>query len=120
MSGPDAKALARAHRESMQRRTRLIRRSVAVLAVTLFVLVFGIVYVQLASGHDPALVAAARRRAAASASRPSDESTGTGPSESTAAGSGEFNGNNGSGESGGGSSLESEASGPSAVSTSQS
>lgn len=125
MSGPNARALARAHREAMRRRTRVIRRSVAVLAVTLFVLVFGIVYVRLTSGHDPALVAAARRRAAsASRSQASErgagEATGTGSSEPRATGSSESDGNSGSGEASGASSSENEPSGPSAVTTSQS
>jgi hypothetical protein len=60
-----ARALAGARRETMRVRARRIRRAVAALAVTLFVTAFLIVYVQLASGHDPALTTnAAKRRAA--------------------------------------------------------
>ncbi|HTU79202.1 MAG TPA: hypothetical protein VMF09_10630 [Solirubrobacteraceae bacterium] len=60
----DARALASRHRTALRARTRRIRGSVAALAVSLFLIVFAVVLVQLASGHDPALVAAARRRAA--------------------------------------------------------
>jgi hypothetical protein len=45
----------------MRRRTRRIRRSVAAFSATLFAIAFMVVYVQLASGHDPALVADAKR-----------------------------------------------------------
>ena len=57
----------------MRRRARRIRRAVAALAVTLFASAFLIVYVQLASGHDPALAAnaAKRRTTAVSASQSS-------------------------------------------------
>jgi hypothetical protein len=61
----DPKLLAHTRREALAHRARRIRRSVAGLAVALFTVVFVIVYVQLASGHDPALVANARRRTAA-------------------------------------------------------
>jgi hypothetical protein len=82
-----ARALAGNRREAMRLRARRIRRAVAGLAVTLFVTAFLIVYVQLASGHDPALVAnAANRRAAAvSASQASAGDA----SESTSGESGE-------------------------------
>jgi hypothetical protein len=67
-----AKALAGSRREAMRLRARRIRRAVAGFAVTLFVTAFLIVYVQLASGHDPALTAnAAKRRAAAVSTSPS-------------------------------------------------
>jgi hypothetical protein len=50
----------------MRLRARRIRQRVAGLAVALFSAAFLTVYVQLASGHDPALTASARRRAASS------------------------------------------------------
>jgi hypothetical protein len=78
----DARALARTRLEAMRRRTRHIRRSVAALALALFVASFAIVYVQLASGHDPALVANARKRAAAVSAASS--STGAGESSTGA------------------------------------
>jgi hypothetical protein len=77
----DARALASSRREALRRRTRRIRRSVAALAVTLFGLVFAIVYVQLASGHDPGLAASAARRRAALVTGKSDA---TGVSSGTA------------------------------------
>ncbi|HEX3518610.1 MAG TPA: hypothetical protein VHT29_06210 [Solirubrobacteraceae bacterium] len=58
----DPTALARSRREGMLLRTRKIRRSVAGLALGLFTAAFLAVYVQLASGHDPALTANAERR----------------------------------------------------------
>jgi hypothetical protein len=50
----------------MRRRTRRIRRSVAGFSATLFAVAFMVLYVQLASGHDPALVADAKRARATS------------------------------------------------------
>src|ERR1700677_4577303 len=41
------------------------RHAVAGVTATLFVLVFAVVYAQLATGHDPALVANARKHATA-------------------------------------------------------
>jgi hypothetical protein len=70
-----ARALARARREAMLRRARRIRRAVAGLAVALFVATFLVVYVQLASGHDPALVANAAKRRAVSTSVTSTEAS---------------------------------------------
>jgi hypothetical protein len=79
---------------------RRIRRSVALFAAALFSAAFLMVYVQLASGHDPALVADARRAStpAVTVSRSasgtksasaSGQETATGSSESTAAASSE-------------------------------
>jgi hypothetical protein len=59
--------LAGDRRDAMRLRTRRIRRSVAALAAVLFSTAFLVIYVQLASGHDPALVANAKRAAAAAA-----------------------------------------------------
>jgi hypothetical protein len=50
----------------MRVRAQRIRRTVAGLALALFVAAFLGVYVQLASGHDPALDAAAKRQASVS------------------------------------------------------
>jgi hypothetical protein len=55
------KAIARARLEAMQARARRIRRYVTGTACGLFIAAFLGVYVQLASGHDPALVAATKR-----------------------------------------------------------
>jgi len=54
-------ALARQKLIAMRRRARRIRRLVAGLAAATFIAAFLAVYVQLASGHDPALSAAAKR-----------------------------------------------------------
>jgi hypothetical protein len=53
--------------QQIKRRVRRIRRSVAAFAGTLFTVAFLGIYVQLASGHDPALLATAHRRASTSA-----------------------------------------------------
>jgi len=91
----------------MRRRARRIRRAVASLAVALFATAFLIVYVQLASGHDPALVANAAKRHAATTSTTSTEATSTSATEASTAA-----------ESSSGS--EESSSGASAVTTSQS
>lgn len=105
----DAKALACARRDALLRRARRIRRSVASLATLMFVTAFLVVYVQLASGHDPALVANAKRSASTEA--PASESSGE---SSSSAGSGESSGESSS------SASEEAGSGPAAVTTSQS
>jgi hypothetical protein len=76
-----ARALARSRRTAIRLRARRIRRLVAGLAVTLFATAFLIVYVQLASGHDPALVANAAKRHATSVS--ASQSSAGDASEST-------------------------------------
>src|SRR4051794_26306339 len=51
----NARALAKGRRAAMLRRARRIRRAVVGLVAALFSAAFLAVYVQLASGHDPAL-----------------------------------------------------------------
>jgi hypothetical protein len=55
MSPHEAKALAASRRAELRLRARRIRRAVAAGAAVVFVALFLVVYVQLASGHDPAL-----------------------------------------------------------------
>ena len=59
-----ARAIAQGRREGRRRRTRSIRRSIWGTTAALFVAAFLGVYVQLASGNDPALNAAAKRESA--------------------------------------------------------
>jgi hypothetical protein len=113
----DARALARRHRAALRQRTLRIRRSVAGLALALFAAAFLIVYVQLASGHDPALVANAARRAEANPGAAGDSSTTSTSGESTTSSS--SSGSETSSESSSPESGESSA-GASAVTTSQS
>ncbi len=80
-----ARALAGARRAAMLRRIRRIRRSVVALAAALFSAAFLAIYVQLASGHDPALVAAARRAAATGNTSATGASSTGGSSGSTEA-----------------------------------
>jgi hypothetical protein len=88
----DAKTFARTRREALRRRTLRIRRAVAALAAALFLSVFALVYTQLASGHDPALLAAARRHR----TQVSSQSTGESSSASTASGEAGTSGETGS------------------------
>lgn len=109
----DARALARERRDAMRRRTRRIRRSVAGLAMMLFAVAFLVVYVQLASGHDPALVANANRRATATGAASDESSSSESENSGTSIAGGET-----SGESSASGSEESSAA--SALTTSQS
>jgi hypothetical protein len=123
----DPKTLARIRRDSMRQRARRIRRSVAGLTLALFTAAFVGIYVQLASGHDPAL--SKHQTAAATATKSesesstssgettSSESSSTGSEEST--GSATTGGEESSGESSATGSEETTES-PSAVTTRQS
>jgi hypothetical protein len=55
-----ARAAAQSKRDALRRRARRIRHSVAVVTAVLFCTLFLVVYVQLASGHDPALSATSK------------------------------------------------------------
>lgn len=85
----DATALAKSRRDAMRRRARKIRKSVAAAAAALFVAAFLAVYVQLASGHDPALSAKSKASATSNllsstgASEPSSAATSEASSTST-------------------------------------
>jgi hypothetical protein len=124
-SGPSpgqlgGRALARQKLIAMHRRARRIRRLVAGLAAATFTAAFLAVYVQLASGHDPALSATKRnstsatRQSGTSARESSGSSASGGESSSSSSASGGESApssSSGSGES---------SSGPSAVTTAQS
>lgn len=58
----DTHALVKKRRAAMRRRTRKIRKLVALAATTTFLGASGLIGVQLASGHDPALVADAKKK----------------------------------------------------------
>lgn len=118
----DAKALAREHRDAIRRRGRRIRRSIATVAVTLFAAAFLVLYVQLASGHDPALVANAEKRAVStSVSRQSSSPAATSSSSTETSSASEASSATETSEASESTASSSEtSSGPSAVSTSQS
>jgi hypothetical protein len=80
--------IAQSRREAMRLRARRIRQTVAALAVALFSAAFLTVYVQLASGHDPALTAAAKRQTSPTSSTSSRETEARG-SETVEASTGE-------------------------------
>jgi hypothetical protein len=112
----EGKALAKAKRDRMRRRAGRIRRTIAASSAALFVAAFLGVYVQLASGNDPALVAASKRSStsALSAATASEKATSASATETS---SGETE--SGTSEESSSSAAESESS-PSSVTTSQS
>jgi hypothetical protein len=116
----EGRALANAKREQMRLRASRIRRTIATAAAGLFAAAFIGVYVQLASGHDPALVASAAKRSSTSAlaatsaaSTESETAAGQATQETESSASG-------ANEEGTSSSAETEESSPSPVTTSQS
>jgi hypothetical protein len=106
MSPHEAKALAASRRAELRLRARRIRRAVAAGAAVVFVALFLVVYVQLASGHDPALSHTAKV-SSTSATHEAVESTQAAGSQAS-----------GSESSSSGESAQSES--PSSVTTSQS
>jgi hypothetical protein len=100
----------------MRRRARLIRRSVATFAAALFSAAFLVIYVQLASGHDPALVANTKHAAVTS----TVSSAGSTESTATAASSGESESSAGESSGSGSEETEEASSTPSPLTTSQS
>lgn len=112
----EGKALANAKREQRNRRTKRIRRTVATSTAGLFVAAFLGISVQLASGHDPALLASAAKRSAVLTANSSSAAKAKAEGESGSSGESESS----SGEESSSSSSESEESSPSSVTTSQS
>ena len=80
----NARALVSKRRAAMRRRTRRIRQIVALTATTMFLGASGLIGVQLASGHDPALVADAKKAAVTTAAKTLVASTTTGTSKAAA------------------------------------
>jgi cytoskeletal protein RodZ len=52
---PDKNAMAARKVAARKRRVVVLRRRVVALAVAVFLAVWGVIFVQLAAGHDPAL-----------------------------------------------------------------
>lgn len=65
---PDASGLVAERLRARKRRVSQIRRRIAAIAAATFLATSGGIFVQLASGHDPALVAAAAKTAATTTS----------------------------------------------------
>jgi hypothetical protein len=86
-----ARVLAAERREALRRRIRRIRYTVAGAAATLFIAAFLVVYVQLASGHDPAPARRASSKAASTSGGSSSTTSGetSGSSSETSGSSGE-------------------------------
>jgi len=79
----EARALARSRRDAMRRRLHRIRRGIAGLTAALFATAFLVVYVQLASGHDPALSTKAATTAIGTSASSSGTETSTSSSTPT-------------------------------------
>jgi cytoskeletal protein RodZ len=88
-------------------RTRLIRRRVIAVALALFVAVWLLIAITLASGHDPALAKSTRQLASSSSATTTSSQSTSSPAASTSSGSPS-------------SSSSAAASAPSPVTTSQS
>jgi hypothetical protein len=84
MSPREARALADGRRAELRRRARRIRRSVAAVSAALLIGLFLVIYVQLASGHDPALSASSKARTTTTSSTGEEASAGEVGSESSA------------------------------------
>jgi hypothetical protein len=97
----DAGMLARDRRKALRGRARRMRRSIAASAAVLFCALFLVIYVQLASGHDPALSAASKRTATAGkvTAKASESSSGTTQASGTESGRTESTGAKSSGSS---------------------
>lgn len=86
-AGTDAKRLVRARLAAKRRRARRIRQTVLAFSVAVFVAMFATIYVQLASGNDPALSASSKKAAVSSttsASGSSESSSSNGTSSNSA------------------------------------
>ena len=79
----DAETLVSARLAARGRRTRHLRRRVAALALAVFMAAWLVIYVQLASGHDPALATTTSHRATAVASTSTSASTSASSSSTT-------------------------------------
>lgn len=82
---PDAPAGAGARVKARRRRVALIRKRTLAVAGSSFALLWGVIFVQLVSGHDPAL---AKKATAAATSTPSSGSTSSGSTSSGSTSSG--------------------------------
>jgi len=76
----DPKALARVKLMERRRHVRRLRLRVVATAVVVFVALWGVIFVRLVTGHDPALTASAKSAAVTS--------SGTGASSGSSTGSG--------------------------------
>lgn len=81
--------LASDHAARRRARVAQIRRTVAAVAVCLFIVLFSGIYVQMARGHDPALgaKAAVTKKASTSTSSSGTSSASSTPSDSPSSGS---------------------------------
>ena len=78
----DPRSAARDRRLARQRRTRTIRKRVAVGTLTLFLAAWSAIFVQMVSGHDPALARKANGTTSATSTSTSTSSTATAAGES--------------------------------------
>jgi hypothetical protein len=127
-----ARTLAAQRKLALRRRARRIRRSVAAITVAVFLVAFVGIYVQLASGHDPALTANEKKRSSAALAAAGESSapvstsssgaspSATGEASESGSASGESSSSASESTSSDSESSAGESSGPSSVTTSQS
>jgi hypothetical protein len=126
-AGTDARRLVRARLAAKRQRARRIRQTVLAFSVAVFVAMFATIYVQLASGNDPALSASSKKAAVSStttagssAAAQKTTTTGSGSSEGSSS-NGTSSTSTGSSEASSSEASSSEASStPTTVTTSQS
>jgi uncharacterized membrane protein YgcG len=95
-------------RKARLRRTLLVRKRIAIGAVTLFMLVWAALFVQMATGHDPALDrqrSSTTTTSTASGEASTASSSSSSQTGSSSAGSSESTSSREGGESSGGSAL---------------
>jgi cytoskeletal protein RodZ len=95
---PDPRRVAGERLRVRRRRVTMIRRRVLITALVLFVAIWGVIFLQLISGHDPALSKKAATAGTSSASGATSVSA-------TSGGSGASTSSSNSGSSGGTSAL---------------
>lgn len=83
----EARSLAAERLLARKRRISLIRRRVVAIAIAIFLAITAVILVRLASGHDPALVAAAARTSTSTATASSGSASTGSSSSSSSSGS---------------------------------
>jgi cytoskeletal protein RodZ len=113
MTPTEARELGRRRLAERRSRVRLMRRRIVGGAVAVFLGVWGVIFTQLATGHDPGLSASSAKQSTTSTTTTSESSGSSGSSGSSSDSSGSSSDDSGA-------SSSSQSSGGSAVATHQS
>jgi uncharacterized membrane protein YgcG len=84
--GVDPRALARVKLAERRQHLRRLRRTVVAIAAALFVALWGVIFVTLASGHDPVLTANAKSAVATTTSSGTSSSSASSGSATASSG----------------------------------